>query len=240
MTTLDSIITQIKKLREVVARGATQGEMENAAALIQKLMLKHNIEEAHLSIDAGEPLSGYGHRVLSEKSQRWRIVLMNAVAHGNNCRMIQVKGTEKTKSGGTAHIVKLDVFGHRDAVRVVFDLYAELSQAIEILSDREWARDAVMYMDPSDKRKWRNSWCHGAADTLSRRFARAVLDAKAESTNSSTALTIIDTKVDETIAKVYNNLRKVTNPRYNALDDAYDRGREAAQDMNLNPTRKLR
>jgi hypothetical protein len=238
-TSIDDVIAKIHKLREYAARGATQGEMDNAASLIQKLMIEHNIEEAHLAIEAGEPLTGYGYTTISEKSAQWRTTLLYGIAKGNNCRLIMERGAEGSRGGGSKHVTKFDVFGHRDAVRVVIDLYREMAQAIEILSDREWAREAVMYSDLTQKRKWRNSWHHGAANTIYTRFVAQLAATQRESARTSTTLILVNTKVDETVAKIYPKLRKSTQAKYDPLADAYGRGREAGRDMNLEPTRKL-
>lgn len=115
MATVDDIIAKIHKLRSLEENGSTEGEVQAAAAAIQRLMLAHGIEEAHLSIAQGKPLTGYGYLSIEAGSEQWRIDLLNGIAQGNGCRLIlgQTPNSISTggrKRSGSKHIKKYDIF----------------------------------------------------------------------------------------------------------------------------------
>jgi hypothetical protein len=240
---IDEVIAKILKIRALADRGGTQAEMEAAAEMAQKLMLAHGIEEAHLAIDRGEPVTGYGYRTFVAGSEQWRIVLLDGIARGNGCRTVLGRPTgSRTRGGGQQrgrkHVTEYDVFGHRDSVRFVVELYNELSLAFETMSDREYCRAAV-YTD-THKRTWRNSWKLGAAQEIARRFRAQVLKTKHESAYNSTALVVIENQTDVTVDKVYPKLGPARRAGKVTVDyDAMRAGKAAASGMGLAPTPKL-
>jgi hypothetical protein len=224
-TDLDGIIAKIHKLKAMAEGGATQGEIDNATALIQKLMLEHNIEEAHLAIDAGEPLTGYGYSTIFDNvGASWRGVLIEAITRGHQCKAV------RSVSRGT-----FQVFGHRDAVPVVLALYSELAAALEVMArqayDRERSYDSA--------RSWCNTYRMGAAHAIYARFDRQLAEAKRASERASTALVVINHRVDEAVAKVYPKLKDSKAARVRGSADAYHAGRAAGSAMSLERTAKL-
>lgn len=221
-TDLDAILGKIRKLKAMALGGATQGEIDNATTLIQRLMLEHNIEEAHLAMDAGEPLTGYGYQVVKENGARWRAVLMHAIALGHQCRSISDPGNG------------LMVFGHRDAVRVAMALYNELAGALEVM-----ARETYGQEQPWDSaRGWCNTYRTAAAVEINRRYREQIEAAKAEA-RSSTALTVIDNQVAATIAKAGIQTKKSAAPKFRGNLDAYYAGKIAGSRMPLGYSPKL-
>jgi hypothetical protein len=224
-TELDAIIAKIHKLKAMAQGGATQGEIDNATALIQKLMLEHNIEEAHLAIDAGELLTGYGFSTIRDNvGAAWRGVLVQGIAHGHQCRIV------RDRAAGT-----FQVFGHRDAVPVVMALYAELSAALEAMAKRSYD-DEQPY---ESARAWCNTYRMGAAHEIYRRFERQLEAAKRASERSFTALVVINDRVDQAVAKVYPLLKTIKAAAPRGSDDAYYAGRAAGSSMSLGHTAKL-
>lgn len=239
---IDEVIAKIQKIRALADRGGTQAEMEAAAEMAQKLMLMHGIEEAQLHIDADEPVTGYGYQSFDAGSEQWRISLLAGIAGGNGCRIVLGRPRGSRTYGnvhaGRKHVTAYDVFGHRDNVRFTINLYNELSQAFEVMSDREYARAAV-YTD-THKRTWRNSWKLGAAQEIARRFREQMLKTKRESERNSTALTIIANQTDLTVDKVYPKLGGPRRAGKTTVDyDAMRAGSQAARGMGLAPTPKL-
>jgi hypothetical protein len=224
-TDLDGIIAKIHKLKAMAEGGATQGEIDNATALIQRLMLEHNIEEAHLAIDAGEPLTGYGYSTIHDSvSASWRGILSQGIAAGHQCRVV------RDRAAGT-----FQVFGHRDAVPVVLALYAELSAALEAMAKRSYD-DEQPY---ENARAWCNAYRMGAATEIYRRFERQLDEARRASERSSTALVTINDRVDQAVSKVYPKLQTVKPRQSRVSRDAYYSGAADARSMNLEHRAKL-
>lgn len=224
-TDLDAILGKIRKLKAMAQGGATQGEIDNATALIQRLMLEHNIEEAHLAIDAGEPLTGYGYSSVSDNvGAAWRSILINAIATGHQCQSIRVR------SKGT-----FQVFGHRDAVPVVLALYAELSGALELMARQAYERER-----PWDSaRGWCNTYRMGAVHEIYRRFDLQLAAAKAQGARTSTALVVINDRVEQAVAKAFPALKTTKARPVRGNFDAYSSGRAAGRAMPLSYAAKL-
>lgn len=240
MATVDEIISKIHKLRSLEQNGATEGEVQAAATAIQRLMLAHGIKEAHLSIAQGKPLTGYGYVSLEAGSEQWRIDLLTGIAQGNGCRLIRAKSQNAKSSRGeirrgSKHVRKYDIFGHRDSVKLVLALYAELSEVIQWMSEREYAK---AYTD-THKRTWRNSWHLGAAQKIVNRFQQQLRMARVEGVSNSTALIVIENRTDEVVAKVYRNLRTIPRSKTTLDTEAYYSGAKAAENMNLSHTERI-
>ena len=109
---LDEVMERIGKIQRLAERGGTPHEAAAAASKVQELLAKHSLTLAQVAMAEGEPLSGYGHRELSIGSAGWRRSLMFVLARSNMCKAVYI-GRKKA----------MDVFGHRDNVQVVIELY---------------------------------------------------------------------------------------------------------------------
>jgi hypothetical protein len=188
-------------------------------------MLEHNIEEAHLAIDAGEPLTGYGFSTIHDNvGAAWRGYLIEALCQGHQCKAI------RSRSRGT-----FQVFGHRDAVPVVLALYSELAAALEVMARQAYDREYPY----ASARSWCNTYRMGAAHAIHARIQRQLAEAKRSSERASTALVVINNRVDEAVAKVYPELKTVKAGRVRGSADAYYAGRAAGSSMSLGHTAKI-
>lgn len=220
MTDLDAIIAKIQKLKALADHpSASRGEAENAAAKIQALMLEHNLEETHLAIAAGTDLTGYTYEATRIPGDRWRAYLLSTLAKGHNCMALR------------SRMQGMLIFGHRDTIPVVLDLYRELSYLMETLSARAYDPDTTS----EHKRTWRNSWCYGAVDGLGQRYAAQLEAARRASEANSTALVVISDKIKETLNTAFpdSKVRKAAPIKADINTRAYYAGRAAAQDMAL-------
>lgn len=125
-----AVIDQIQSLLNMTEeRGCTENEASNAANLVQKLLLKHNLEmsQVQASGDKGQK-ADVGHVDISMGRQRstdyeWCLRLASAVAKACTCRFLWSK-----------HDQALTFVGSATDVKVATELYRFLADQIVILS----------------------------------------------------------------------------------------------------------
>jgi hypothetical protein len=216
-------IARLLKLAE--GKGTTPAEAATAAAQAQRLMLKHNIEQAAVegadvepseSIERGTMWSG-------GKVVVWKMSLANSVARMNSCRVL-------IHSGGYGG-ASLSLIGRPSDAAIVRYLFAYLTREIDRLASTArpdpWSSVGV--------RAYRNAFRRGAVETVvarmradRRKDRQAVVDA---GTHCS-ALAVVD-KRD---AEVQAHLEKYSRRTYKAgrvssasgLRDGRDAGRRLA------------
>lgn len=96
---MSAILDKIRKLMEVtLENGATQGEVENATAAAQMLMIKHSIELGDLVVHKDDIIEEELEdiRVAYEKT-RWTWDLTSAIAAGYNCRVLRKQKWDDVK-----------------------------------------------------------------------------------------------------------------------------------------------
>jgi len=117
--TRENILHRIKKLKALADDKANVNEAANAAAMAQKLIEKHRIEEAELfELTDEEEQEEVGEENLETFNGtnlvRWRLDLANRVSYHNNCKIISYKGNRR--SGKPA---KITIVGRPNDVATV-------------------------------------------------------------------------------------------------------------------------
>jgi Protein of unknown function (DUF2786) len=222
---IDGVMERIAKIQRLAERGGTPAEAAAAASKVQELLAKHSITLAEVAIAAGAELTGYGHRQQSTGSSGWRRSLLSQIALSNMCRAIYLRS-------------KVDVFGHRDNVQVVLDLYTWLACEIDRLADEAWEREGS-----GSIRSWKHRYREGAVETIvdhlieEREHREDREHREAAASNTSTALMVIHDRVDVAVHKVYPVL--VSRSRRVAYGRGYDTGARDARKIALGRTARI-
>ena len=165
------MIDKCKKLLAMSQQSASPEEAANAAAILRKLMDKHQIDEAMLAGSVGEPVFGYAFDGEEYKAApKWVGELAVAVAKYNDC-IVEWYWNENSRK-------QLKFKGHADDAEVCVAMFQFLVGQIE-------------YLGKINKKVGLNmtDFCNGVNHTVCKRLA-ALTKERATATES-TALVVI-------------------------------------------------
>jgi hypothetical protein len=223
----------IKKIMDLLAmtedNGCTEAEAVAAAALAQKLMLKHRIEMADVEISGAEPdeeIRGWEDPLDDGQKSivTWKGRLALIVARANGCEVYWAY-TSSGKMG-------LMLIGRASDVGTVRYLYGFIQ--------REMNRLGRSYS--GNGRTWMNNWRLGVCDAIRDSFREAKEAArreavedkrKAEGLTVENALVLINNamaKVDQRYASVKRYAQEQMNMRYTKGRRTYARHNSSARE----------
>lgn len=182
-TTDETIITRIRHLLALARdAGATQAEAELAMERAQSMLLRHNLDMAQFDAPDRAP-EGIGCLDM-DMAEAWRQTLVHVLARGNLCQTV--------RSGP-----KLSLFGRRDNVRAVVEMYLWLVEQLTPAQLRDQRAAAA-----SDRRHHAAQWWAGAASAIHERLQANLWP---ERTTSDTRALIVrnETALSEAVRRIY-------------------------------------
>jgi len=145
-TSHDKIIDQVQKLLRLSRHNDSVEEASSAAALAQKLMFEHKISSAQVE-GTEEPFTVVdvlrqegGKKVVS-----WRLLLLDAVAVNNFCRVVHLSATFAAPGAGMIP-GEMEILGRGSDVESVLYLYRYLRSEI----DRLCKEAAASWQEPAE------------------------------------------------------------------------------------------
>ncbi len=223
----DKVIHTIRHLF-AMAEHETSNEHEAAIALekAQALLLKHNLDRASIGgVDTGPTVPSMGKiTVTEEHGYPWRKRLINVIAVNNLCKVI----------ANTGHHA-VDVFGTRDNVRSVLEMYNWLAEQIIRLAGpghKEYKRQG----GHESARTWNTGFYHGAINTLSQRLKKPLEEF---SQGQGTAIVLANKALlDAAVHRVYPHT-KTSRVSTSRIGDGYFSGTQAGGKVTLGRSRPL-
>lgn len=195
--TREQVLNKVRKLlRMTTERGCTEAEARQAAAMAQRLLIAHRLDQAALDVTDREmpqdpqvwadPLDASCRTRVSP----WRSRLAGAVARANGCAVYY--------SGGQIRIVGTP--DNVTATRYIYDFCA-----------REIDRLAKQYS--GNGRTWLASWRVGAATGVTEVLREARDNARQEAASAGVALLVID----NALATIDADRRRATDHMENSM-----------------------
>lgn len=166
-----AILKKIRALmKKTVENGCTQAEAETAAATVQRLMLRYNLNMQHIA-DAGGEREQYERFPITLNCPNGHYVrnhgaLIFVIAHAHFCEVVRYNNSNRCI-----------IIGQRSNAEIVRELYQSLSSAALSISEVEYLkyrrRDAI-YSDthPLNRLTWRRDFLLGFSGGLAERFER--------------------------------------------------------------------
>ena len=214
---------------------ANPEEAANAAARLQELKLRYDLEEVMLAIEKDEPeeYDPIHDRVIlrSQRVPRWKVELGAAIADINGCKCYFTRG------------YGLHMVGADKDVNHVANMFEYLTGQVD------WLCKIAKRSVGRPGRSWANSYRWGAVSTIKARLWEAHKQAKdhlrgeyAKNPHAlmvvNNALTRIDNRGKRARAWIKENLRlRSSRTRSKFNPDAYNRGRHDGRIVDI-PTRK--
>jgi hypothetical protein len=158
------LLDKIKRLQD--DDGATDGERNAAAGMLNRLLLKHNISMQDIeNMDTEESRVRVG-RIDLKDSSDWREALVATIAEACMCRAVRYG------AGNRVNLV-----GHDHNLVVARELIRWLEPAIEKAVDRAWLGIHEDFRENMTTPEWRERWYrafhHGAVKGLHDAFVEA-------------------------------------------------------------------
>ena len=222
--TRENILHRIKKLKALADDKANVNEAANAAAMAQKLIEKHRIEEAELfELTDEEEQEEVGEENLETFNGtnlvRWRLDLANRVSYHNNCKIISYKGNRR--SGKPA---KITIVGRPNDVATVRYLFQSLTRDIERL--------CKLLRPHGGGKSWSNSFRVGAVHAIGQKMKEAKAAARVGA--STQALVRVDNAMNAVDAMMKElGVGKARKYTHYVDPYAYQAGKRAGKDLNI-------
>lgn len=265
--TLEQITEKIQiLLRQTTDRGATEAEAASAAAAVQRLLTKYNLDLQE--IGSGENEKKGSPQVVHEEvymgagntgTYFWCLNLANAVAEACYCRYLYYRHTRRVVFVGRLAdtVVARELYGF--LVQQIKQYYyqelwgvpeikpKEPTKIIKINKDnmvlvpKYWSMDQAVRRPMGQGHKFRQSFFLGAVQKLSERLKASRQEDTKEYGQGVVALVACrDAENDSYIQKTWGRLRSKTNKSNVRLSpEAYHLGQKAGGKMDITAKRSL-
>lgn len=236
-TATEKILDTIKKLQRLADRAGTPEEAAAAAARIQALLFKHNLELADVALHeetVSEPDADYEQDLYSLRSPGfskdrvgafhlgWQKHLLHVVAEANFCTTVF-----------HPQIRSQSIIGQRHNIEMVKFLFEYLSREIYRLS-----REAlVLHCEsrlPATMGAWTRSFCMGATGVVGRRLLEQKRQDTVQSAQSTALVRVNANALQLAQDRMFGKLRKGSGASGARDYSATRLGREAGARIALN------
>ena len=232
--TVADIVEQIRVIRgRTEDRGFTQAEAEQAAAMVQRLLLTHNLSMADLDQEAEKAGRSVVHDDYEVVAHRYRIDLLFTVAEGHLCKAVKYSTTRWDRK----NYVRMRVVGHDHNLIMVRDIYPWLVSTCDRLSAR-LAREAKKNLDMeyllAGDSTWQRSFKAGFVSGIDQSYREARRQVEAETPADQWALVpVLEDEVDEVFNQMFPKLGDLRRPT-SVLGGAYKAGIEQGRAHGIN------
>lgn len=211
-------------LRMTEENGATASEAANAAALVQKLLFKYNLELSQVREKPTDPLAAYRHNRDLHPRYGWEIVLLQEIAQANFCSAVM-------SAQGAREPIHL--IGKPDNIEVVKALYQTVRHILIHLANQAWRRIRGQTCVPVHE--WKYDFYFAAVTEITRRLQQQRQEDQAS--EAGMALVVVSNQeLEQATASFIGRTGRMTFTR-EMHPDAARAGREAGQSILLQPTR---
>lgn len=227
----DAILERIRKLLALARDNPNPHEAEAAAAMANRLMLKHSIDESKVRDNPVNPHAGFKRHVYTTgKFAAWEASLLLYITRANLCSTIKI-GRDQ-----------YDILGPKDNVDVSVEMHVWLKMEIHRLAVEAYAKkDERSNYGSMDPHRFHTSFKHGAVAAVGSRLALTRQEVEAESVENSSALALITNKLAVFTKETYPHTKTTrSSAGQDASVSAYRAGHAAGSKVALKPTRMLK
>jgi len=218
------IIERIKKLHALAERNSSTEEAASAAAKIQELCFKHNLELEEILKTSGQQKSPYvKFDYLMPDTTRadvgWKRTLFGGICKSNFCSTVYFPNSTKMAVVGQKH--------NFEAVCYTFEYLTREIQRLGI----EHIRQGGFF--GKEKRRYFQGFCEGAANAVYWKLANSLKQQAAQTTESKALVVVKDKELDAAVRIHFGKTRKVSR-RATGNSSGYSDGTKAGQNINVN------
>lgn len=217
------LIQRLQKVR-ALTESSVPGEAAAAAAKLQEILLKYNLEMEDIKDDSPVSDDRYVKEELelgatSGNMINWRRILLSGIARSLMCAAFGYQGTRK-----------MVIVGQRHNIEIVRHFYDYLSSEISRLADATWkkARDRTREY----ARSWKSSFYNGAVDIVVQRLEEKYQQVSKKDNHTQALVLKNERDLDDAVGNLIGRVRKNTvRQRYS--EAGYSRGARAGKRVSL-------
>jgi hypothetical protein len=220
-----NIIDRIKKLHALAERNSSTEEAASAAAKIQELCFKHNLELEEI-VNAGGDQNAPHVRfdyLMPETTRTdvgWKRTLFGGIAKANFCQPVYIPGTTQMAVVGQKH--------NFDAVVYTFEYLTREIQRLAIQESRD-----QRFLSNKERRRYMQGFCEGAASTLYQRLTASFQQQARQTAESRELVVVKDRDLDAAVKIHFPRLHRASR-RATGSTGGFSHGRTAANSITVN------
>ena len=217
------LIQRLQKVR-ALTDSSVPGEAAAAAAKLQEILLKYNLEMEDIEDDLPVPDDKYVREelelgVTSGNMINWRRILLSGIARSLMCAAFGYQGTHK-----------MVIVGQRHNIEMSRHFYDYLSSEIDRLADATWMKARKRSREHA--RSWKSSFYNGAVDIVVQRLEEKYQQVSKQDSHTRALVLRNERDLDDAVGNLIGRVRKNT-VRQRHSEAGYNRGVRAGKRVNL-------
>ncbi len=217
------LIQRLQKVR-ALTESSVPGEAAAAAAKLQEILLKYNLEMEDIEDDS----PGVDDRYVKEELElgvtsgnmiNWRRILLSGIARSLMCAAFGYQGTPT-----------MVIVGQKHNIEMVRHFYDYLSSEISRLADVTW--EEARSRTREHGRSWKSSFYNGAVDIVVQRLEGKYQQVSQQSNHTQALVLKNEQGLDNAVGNLIGRVRKNT-VRLRHSKAGYSRGARAGKRVNL-------
>ena len=217
------LVQRLQKVR-ALTESSVPGEAAAAAAKLQEILLKYNLEMEDIEEESPAPDDRYVKEELdlgatSGNMINWRRILLSGIARALMCAAFGYKGTPRMVIVGQTHNIVM-----------VRHFYDYLSSEIARLADATWEKARRRTREHG--RSWKSSFYNGAVDVVVQRLGEKYRQVSERDRHTKALVLRNERELDDAVGNLIGRVRKNTvRQRYS--EAGYSRGARAGKRVSL-------
>jgi len=227
---MENILERIQKLialQEDAERQGSLAEAANAAAKVQDLLLKHNLDMAevngHKKVDVILKKLSCKEMGWNKRQGRWVPSLFNGICEFNFCNLVMAPGWDNEE-------IKLNLMGEPENVEVVEYMGYTLVQQLLKLEGAAWRS----YRGPDKRGTFRRGYFQGAVLGVTSKLREQRNKAMEDNTGVSALVHVQSEKVEKFQEQEFPHLKKTRGTRTKAGEAAKQMGFQDGRNAQVN------
>ena len=217
------LIQRLQKVR-ALTESSVPGEAAAAAAKLQEILLKYNLDMEDIEEDSPEVDDRYVREDLelgatSGNMINWRRILLSGIARSLMCAAFGYQGTPK-----------MVIVGQKHNIEIVRHFYDYLSYEISRLADVTWERARGRTREHG--RSWKSSFYNGAVDVVVQRLEEKYKQVSRQDSQTRALALRSEQDLNDAVGNLIGRVGKNT-VRQRHSKSGYSRGARAGKKFNL-------
>ena len=217
------LIQRLQKVR-ALTDSSVPGEAAAAAAKLQEILLKYNLEMEDIEEDSPVSDDKYVKEelelgVTSGNMINWRRILLSGIARSLMCAAFGYQGTRQ-----------MVIVGQRHNIEMSRHFYDYLSSEIDRLADATWMKARNRTREHA--RSWKSSFYNGAVDIVVQRLEEKYQQVSKQDSHTRALVLRNERDLDDAVGNLIGRVRKNT-VRQRHSKAGYNRGVRAGKRVNL-------
>ena len=219
----EDLVQRLQKVR-ALTESSVPGEAAAAAAKLQEILLKYNLEMEDIEEDSPTSDDRYVKEelelgVTSGNMINWRRILLSGIARSLMCAAFGYQGTHR-----------MVIVGQRHNIEITRHFYDYLSSEISRLADVTWVKARNRTREHA--RSWKSSFYNGAVDIVVQRLEEKYRQVSKQDSHTQALVLKNERDLDEAVGHLIGRVRKNTvRQRYS--EAGYSRGTRVGKRVNL-------